>query len=158
MGAGAARVQLATYPQSTFSGPARCCDVTDLYQAFSQRTGPGRLWISLDAGLLFVWIWGKGQTPGQTSPNKRPKQKTTERKSTHTQKKLILPILLNFFPENLSITIRQSVQFVSLFATLSASIRRAPPHEALSLRSTASLRVRLFLRDLRVPIFRYRIR
>jgi hypothetical protein len=54
MGAGADRVQLATYPQSPFSGPARCCDVTDLYQAFSQRTGPGRLWISLDAGLLFV--------------------------------------------------------------------------------------------------------
>ena len=49
MGAGAARLQLATYPQSPFSGPARCCDVTDLYQAFSQRTGPGRLWISLDA-------------------------------------------------------------------------------------------------------------
>jgi hypothetical protein len=52
MGAGAARLQLATYPQSPFSGPAHCCDVTDLYQAFSQRTGPGRLWISLDAGLL----------------------------------------------------------------------------------------------------------
>jgi hypothetical protein len=34
------------------SGPAHCCDVTDLYQAFSQRTGPGRLWISLDSGLL----------------------------------------------------------------------------------------------------------
>jgi hypothetical protein len=45
------RVQLATYPQSPLSGPARCCDVTDLYQAFSQRTGPGRLWISLGAGL-----------------------------------------------------------------------------------------------------------
>jgi hypothetical protein len=59
MGAGAARVQLATYPQSPFSGPARCCDVTDLYQAFSQRTGPGRLWISLDAGLLFVLDWGR---------------------------------------------------------------------------------------------------
>ena len=44
--------QLATYPQSPFSGPAHCCDVTDLYQAFSQRTGPGRLWISLDSGLL----------------------------------------------------------------------------------------------------------
>jgi hypothetical protein len=59
MGAGAARVQLATYPQSPFSGPARCCDVTDLYQAFSQRTGPGRLWISLDAGVLFVLDWGR---------------------------------------------------------------------------------------------------
>jgi hypothetical protein len=57
MGAGAARVQRATYPQSPFSGPARCCDVTDLYQAFSQRTGPGRLWISLDAGLSFVLDW-----------------------------------------------------------------------------------------------------
>ena len=52
MGAGTDRLQLATYPQSPFSGPARCCDVTDLYQAFSQRTGPGRLWISLDSGLL----------------------------------------------------------------------------------------------------------
>jgi hypothetical protein len=59
MGAGAARVQLATYPQSPFSGPARCCDVTDLYQAFSQRTGPGRLWISLDAGVLFVLDWAE---------------------------------------------------------------------------------------------------
>src|SRR6266404_9731420 len=49
MGAGAARLQLATYPHSPFAGPAHCCDVTDLYQAFSQRTGPGRLWISLDA-------------------------------------------------------------------------------------------------------------
>jgi len=61
MGAGAARVQLATYPQSPFSGPARCCDVTDLYQAFSQRTGPGRLWISLDAGVLFVLDWGRAK-------------------------------------------------------------------------------------------------
>ena len=70
MGAGAGRVQLATYPQSPFSGPARCCDVTDLYQAFSQRTGPGRLWISLDAGVLFVLDWDRAkkqqaQTPGQ---------------------------------------------------------------------------------------------
>jgi hypothetical protein len=61
MGAGADRVQLATYPQSPFSGPARCCDVTDLYQAFSQRTGPGRLWISLDAGLLFVLDRGRAK-------------------------------------------------------------------------------------------------
>jgi hypothetical protein len=52
LGAGAARVQLATYPQSPLSGPARCCDVTDLCQAFSQRTGPGRLWISLSADSL----------------------------------------------------------------------------------------------------------
>ncbi len=76
MGAGAARVQLATYPQSPFSGPARCCDVTDLYQAFSHRTGPGRLWISLDAGLLFVLDWCRAkkqqaQTPGQ---NQKPQQ------------------------------------------------------------------------------------
>jgi len=52
LGSGAARVQLATYPQSPFSGPVRCCDVTDLYQAFSQPTGPGRLWISLGTALL----------------------------------------------------------------------------------------------------------
>jgi hypothetical protein len=69
MGAGDARVQLATYPQSPFSGPARCCDVTDLYQAFSHRTGPGRLWISLDAGWSFVLDWAEPKTasanPGQ---------------------------------------------------------------------------------------------
>src|SRR5215469_8090255 len=59
-------LQLATYPQSPFSGPARCCDVRDLYQAFSQRTGPGRLWISLVAicsnqlGGFFVWS-GEGR-------------------------------------------------------------------------------------------------
>ena len=35
--------QLATYPQSPFSGPACCCDVAYLSQAFSQPTGPGRL-------------------------------------------------------------------------------------------------------------------
>src|SRR6516165_4529747 len=29
-GCAADRVQLATYPQSPFSGPVRCCDVTDL--------------------------------------------------------------------------------------------------------------------------------
>jgi len=56
MGADTDRVQLATYPQSPFPGPVRCCDVADLYQAFSQLTGPGRLWISLDAGLSrFRW-------------------------------------------------------------------------------------------------------
>jgi hypothetical protein len=75
MGAGAARVQLATYPQSPFSGPARCCDVTDLYQAFSQRTGPGRLWISLDAGVLFVLDW-----PG---PKKQQAQTQAKSKSLH---------------------------------------------------------------------------
>ena len=46
--------QLTTYPQTPFSGPAPCCDVTDLYQAFSQRTGPGRFWTSLHAGLLRI--------------------------------------------------------------------------------------------------------
>jgi hypothetical protein len=35
-----------------FPGPACCCDVAYLYQAFSQPTGPGRLWISLGAILL----------------------------------------------------------------------------------------------------------
>jgi len=44
--------QLATYPQSPISGPACCCDVAYLSQAFSQPTGPGRLWISLGAILL----------------------------------------------------------------------------------------------------------
>jgi hypothetical protein len=35
-----------------FPGPACCCDVVYLCQAFSQPTGPGRLWISLGAILL----------------------------------------------------------------------------------------------------------
>ena len=55
--------QLATYPQSPFSGPASCCDVAYLSQAFSQRTGPGRLWISLGAYLWFVWISRGGPNP-----------------------------------------------------------------------------------------------
>jgi len=51
-GLGVGWLQLATYPQSPFSGPVGCCDVTDLYQAFSQRTSPGRLWISLSARFV----------------------------------------------------------------------------------------------------------
>jgi hypothetical protein len=47
--AGVGWPQLATYPQSPFSGPACCCDVAYLSQAFSQPTSPGRLWISLGA-------------------------------------------------------------------------------------------------------------
>ena len=35
-----------------FPGRRRCCDVAYLYQAFSQHTGPGRLWISLSTILL----------------------------------------------------------------------------------------------------------
>jgi hypothetical protein len=50
--AGVGWPQLATYPQSPFSGPACCCDVAYLSQAFSQPTGPGRLWISLSANSL----------------------------------------------------------------------------------------------------------
>ena len=50
--AGVGWPQLATYPQSPFSGPACCCDVAYLSQAFSQPPGPGRLWISLSAILL----------------------------------------------------------------------------------------------------------
>src|SRR5258707_12305632 len=74
MGAGAARLQLATYPQSPFSGPAHCCDVTDLYQAFSQGTGPGRLWISLDSGLLVCFPLSIDRTSkklGQKKPTKK---------------------------------------------------------------------------------------
>jgi hypothetical protein len=37
-----------------FSGPPRCCDVTNLYQAFSQHAGPGRLCTSLDAPRLIT--------------------------------------------------------------------------------------------------------
>ena len=44
--------QLATYPQPPISRPAGCCDVAYLSQAFSQPTGPGRLWISLGASSL----------------------------------------------------------------------------------------------------------
>jgi len=58
IGAGAEWPQLATYPQSPFSGPAGCCDVAYLSQAFSQPTSPGRLWISLGASLLLVPIGG----------------------------------------------------------------------------------------------------
>ena len=61
--------QLATYPQSPFSGPACCCDVAYLSQAFSQPTGPGRLWISLGASLLLVPIGG------QTPPLERKEQR-----------------------------------------------------------------------------------
>src|SRR5215470_17474020 len=56
-GCAADRVQLATYPQSPFPGPVRCC-------AFSQRTGPGRLWISLGAVLSFV-LMHCGAAPGK---------------------------------------------------------------------------------------------
>lgn len=35
-----------------FPGRRRCCDVAYLSQAFSQHTGPGRLWISLGPILL----------------------------------------------------------------------------------------------------------
>src|SRR3984893_3254222 len=39
---GRERLQFATYPPSPVSGPVRCCDVTDLCQAFSQRPVRGR--------------------------------------------------------------------------------------------------------------------
>ena len=39
-------------PTIAFFGPGCCCDVAYLSQAFSQPTGPGRLWISLGANLL----------------------------------------------------------------------------------------------------------
>src|ERR1700730_5596253 len=54
---GRERLQFATYPPSPVSGPVRCCDVTDLCQAFSQRTGPGRWWISLSAVVLEHSWW-----------------------------------------------------------------------------------------------------
>src|SRR5258708_39232950 len=58
IGAGAEWPQLATCPQSPFSGPACCCDVAYLSQAFSQPASPGRLWISLAASLLLGPIGG----------------------------------------------------------------------------------------------------
>ena len=45
-------------PTIAFSGPAGCCDVAYLSQAFSQPTSPGRLLISLGASLLLVPIGG----------------------------------------------------------------------------------------------------
>src|SRR5262245_26312695 len=66
LGSGVARPQLATYPQSPSSGPVRCCDVTDLSQAFSQPPGPGRLWISLGA-ILYQPINLKKTTHTQKS-------------------------------------------------------------------------------------------
>ncbi len=68
--------QLATYPP--FSGPACCCDVTYLYQTFSQHAGPGRLWISLGAGLLYV--------PNGATSQLLIKRKLIKRKPAHTQK------------------------------------------------------------------------
>ena len=71
--AGVGWPQLATYPQSPFSGPACCCDVAYLSQAFSQPTGPGRLWISLGAVVLLV-------------PIRSNESVIAKRKPTHTQK------------------------------------------------------------------------
>jgi hypothetical protein len=69
--------QCATYPQSPFSEPVRCCDVANLYQAFSQPTGPGRLWISLDALLLQYQIDPLiNQTNPTQSRSKQPKTVT----------------------------------------------------------------------------------
>jgi transposase InsO family protein len=51
LGAGAVGSNSRLTHNRLYPGRPRCCDVTDLYQAFSQRTGPGRLWISLGAGL-----------------------------------------------------------------------------------------------------------
>jgi transposase InsO family protein len=43
LGSGVDWLQLATYPQSPFSGPVRCCDVKDLYQAFRAAHRPGAI-------------------------------------------------------------------------------------------------------------------
>ena len=59
MGADTDRVQLATYPQSPFPGPVRCCDVADLYQAFSQRTGPGAIMDKSGRRLVSLPVKGK---------------------------------------------------------------------------------------------------
>jgi hypothetical protein len=60
-----------------FSEPVRCCDVANLYQAFSQPTGPGRLWISLDALLLQYQIDPLiNQTNPTQSRSKQPKTVT----------------------------------------------------------------------------------
>ena len=69
-GLGVGWLQLATYPQSPFSGPVGCCDVTDLYQAFRAAHRPGaimdksrrRFVIRLDA------LWGSTRkAPTKTS-------------------------------------------------------------------------------------------
>ena len=84
--------QLATYPQSPFSGPACCCDVAYLSQAFSQPTGPGRLWISLGASLLFV-------------PTEARCQLLTKSKPTDTQKSRHCPQLCTKVPSKSADTI-----------------------------------------------------
>src|SRR6516164_4556000 len=93
LGAGAPRVQLATYPQSPLSGPLCCCDVTDLYQAFSQPTGPGRLWISLSAGLLDAPLASSPKKPitNNTSQLKipLPGPRTHLQNLTHTTAKFL---------------------------------------------------------------------
>jgi hypothetical protein len=48
------RIQLATYPQSPFSGPVRCCEVTNLYQAFRAAHRPGAIMDKSGAGLVFA--------------------------------------------------------------------------------------------------------
>src|SRR5215467_8329850 len=78
-------LQLATYPQSPFSGPARCCDVTDLCQAFSQRTGPGRLWISLSADS-FARL-GRREGSHEKAPINESKKTQTFSASNLNQKK-----------------------------------------------------------------------
>jgi len=66
MGADATRVQLATYPQSPLSGPARCCDVTDLCQGFRAAHRPGA--IMDKSGRRFV------ARLGPRAPRKGPHQ------------------------------------------------------------------------------------
>jgi hypothetical protein len=89
IGAGAEWPQLATYPQSPSSGPACCCDVVYLCQAFSQPTSPGRLWISLGASLLLVPSGGK--RPPRTQRAKIFSQLLTKRKPRPHTKKPTLP-------------------------------------------------------------------
>jgi hypothetical protein len=86
------RVQFATYPQSPFSGPVRCCDVTDLCQAFSQRTGSGRLWISLGAGL-FVGIT-------QTNPRKKTRNPSIVVQSARSRNQIVLLVVVLEKPDD----------------------------------------------------------
>jgi hypothetical protein len=82
---GVGRPQLVTYPQSPFSGPACCCDVAYLSQAFSQPTGPGRLWIWAPVRCSFK-IGATSQLLTKTNRPAHKKAGNTADSGTHQAK------------------------------------------------------------------------
>src|SRR6516162_1192896 len=92
LGAGAARTQLATYPQSPLSGPARCCDVTDLYQAFRAAHRPGAIMDKSER--RFVACLGPvGPRKGPISERKKP-QRFSPSHLKQKKKRTLLPTML----------------------------------------------------------------